>query len=180
MCISYIDVLNTSKDRQEELEKQYYFLCKCPKCIDDTELEIMTAAVCQNASCDGYVNMCNVGINDIAKCKKCDIQLDEDLISKYFEVTEINEVQIRNMNNLNCILLRKSEFWKYFIYWETFLKSVLDLDICKICLDKSKGILYKLNIQIVKLLDSSFESSIDLERWNDAKIYGTKLLEGYL
>lgn len=104
MNISYIDVLNTPKDRQDELEKQYYFLCKCPRCIDDTELEVMTAAVCQNTNCDGYVNMCNVSTKDVVRCKKCNTQLDEEFINKYLEVTEMNEMHIRSMNNLNCIL----------------------------------------------------------------------------
>ncbi|GJQ73890.1 putative MYND finger protein [Trypoxylus dichotomus] len=134
--ISYIDVLNSPKERQNELEKQYYFLCQCPKCIDDTVLGIMNAAVCQNVDCGGYINMNNVDINDLVKCGKCNTQLEKEFIT--------------------------------------------DLDVCKICLEKSQGILYKLNIQHVKLLDSSFECSIDLEQWNDAKNFGTQLLEGYL
>lgn len=64
----------------------------------------MTAALCPSNNCDGYVQMCNADNNDIAKCEKCNKQLDEEAINRYFEVTELNETNISNMHSLNCIL----------------------------------------------------------------------------
>ncbi|KRT79564.1 hypothetical protein AMK59_8131 [Oryctes borbonicus] len=102
--ISYIDVLNTPKERQNELEKQYYFLCQCPNCVDDTLSEVIDTAACQTPGCNGYINMNNVNVNDLVKCKKCNAQLEKEFIGKYLEVTEMNDMHIRSMTNLNCIL----------------------------------------------------------------------------
>lgn len=62
---------------------------------------------------------------------------------------------------------------------DMILNCFTDLDVCKICLKKQEGVLYKYNIQHVKILDLAFESSIDLGQWDDARLFGTELIEGY-
>lgn len=53
------------------------------------------------------------------------------------------------------------------------------MDVCKICLRKQENVLHKLNIYHVKILDMTFESSIEFGQWNEAIKYGTELIEGY-
>lgn len=52
--------------------------------------------------------------------------------------------------------------------------------MCKVCLNKQEGILHKLNMYHVKILDLAFESSIDFQQFEQAKEYGIALEEGYL
>lgn len=56
----------------------------------------------------------------------------------------------------------------------------LDLDVCKVCLQKQENVLYKFNIYRVKVLDMTFESSIEFGQWEEAKQFGTELIEGYM
>lgn len=55
----------------------------------------------------------------------------------------------------------------------------LDLDVCKFCLDRQKGVLHKLNRQYVRTLDLGFQASIDFGQWKDAQVFATELIDGY-
>lgn len=54
-----------------------------------------------------------------------------------------------------------------------------DLDVCKLCLKKHKGVLYKYHLKHIKTLDLAFEASIDLGKFDDALEYGLELIECY-
>ncbi|XP_049821689.1 histone-lysine N-methyltransferase SMYD3 [Aethina tumida] len=151
--ISYIDVLNTTKDRQEELQKTYYFLCECPRCLEPEPMAEMTGAACPDPKCDFYIDVNMVLPGD--KCKKCGEVVTEEFLERYKEVMEFTTAQIESM--------------KQFTY----------LDTCKLCLDKHKGVLYRHNLKHVKILDLAFESSIDFQLFNNAKEYGLELIDSF-
>lgn len=57
MRISYIDLMKTPYDRQTELLHNYYFLCECHRCLDETQIKCAHAAICLNKQCDNPVNI---------------------------------------------------------------------------------------------------------------------------
>lgn len=60
-----------------------------------------------------------------------------------------------------------------------FPLTYLDLDVCKICLEKQKGVFHPSNINHIKILDLAFESAIKMEQWKESLKYGILLIEGY-
>lgn len=57
--------------------------------------------------------------------------------------------------------------------------TILDLDVCKMCLEKQNGIFHPNNINHVKILDLAFESAIKMEQWKESLKYGILLIDGY-
>ena len=53
--ISYLDLLNDTRGRQEKLLKQYYFLCGCPRCEDPGFERGMFCVQCIQCSREVYV-----------------------------------------------------------------------------------------------------------------------------
>lgn len=49
--ITYVDLLNTARERQEDLQATYYFLCQCTRCLDRSELELQRSMLCPNIKC---------------------------------------------------------------------------------------------------------------------------------
>uniref|UniRef100_A0A3B1IUM4 [histone H3]-lysine(4) N-trimethyltransferase n=1 Tax=Astyanax mexicanus TaxID=7994 RepID=A0A3B1IUM4_ASTMX len=43
LTVSYVDFLNVSKDRQQQLKRQYYFDCNCEYCAGGVKDDLMTA-----------------------------------------------------------------------------------------------------------------------------------------
>lgn len=60
-----------------------------------------------------------------------------------------------------------------------FQSTFLDLDVCKMCLEKQNGIFHPNNINHVKILDLAFESAIQIEQWKESLKYGILLINGY-
>ncbi|XP_066595162.1 histone-lysine N-methyltransferase SMYD3 isoform X2 [Prorops nasuta] len=87
--ISYIDLLNTTKDRKAELQSSYYFLCECEKC--KTEKPEAEAAACPNVSC---TYPCSV--ND-DKCTKCGAEYPVGFKENFNEVTEFTKHHLQDM-----------------------------------------------------------------------------------
>lgn len=56
----------------------------------------------------------------------------------------------------------------------------VDLDVSKMCLKKQTGVLHKFNIQHIRTLETAHIAAINLECWEDAELYGKKLVPGYL
>ncbi|KAF2894223.1 hypothetical protein ILUMI_11948 [Ignelater luminosus] len=153
--LSYIDTLQLPHLRQEELLNTYYFLCECPRCLDTEEAKMMTAAACPNSSCEACIEINEkIEQDDILECEECQTEISSSFIQQYKDVTEFTSMHLQNM-------------------------KLAYLDVCKVCLKKHKGVLHKLNIQHVRILDSAFESSIDFGQWEDAIQFGTELIFGY-
>lgn len=62
---------------------------------------------------------------------------------------------------------------------EHFPLISLDLDVCKMCLEKQNGIFHPNNINHIKILDLAFESAIKMELWKEGLKYGILLIDGY-
>ncbi|XP_015176483.1 PREDICTED: histone-lysine N-methyltransferase SMYD3 isoform X2 [Polistes dominula] len=104
--ISYIDILNSTKDRREELKKSYYFLCDCQRCIQPEPMA--TAAACPNTSCT-YPNS-----SDATECQKCHEKFPPNFKETFDEVTEFSAHHLQNMKNMayldvSKICLKKQE-----------------------------------------------------------------------
>lgn len=68
----------------------------------------MFAAVCRNASCDGYVDMAESDVADInmLKCSKCNTSISDEFLQEYKEVTDLSEMHLQSMKQTACILFR--------------------------------------------------------------------------
>lgn len=53
--ITYVDLLNTPYERQQDLQATYYFLCQCTRCLDRSELELQKSMLCPNSNCGAPV-----------------------------------------------------------------------------------------------------------------------------
>lgn len=95
-------MLNTTRDRQEELQKTYYFLCECPRCLEPEPMAEMTGAACPDPKCDFYIDVNMVLPGD--KCKKCGEVVTEEFLERYKEVMEFTTTQIESMKQFTCIL----------------------------------------------------------------------------
>ncbi|KAK9882851.1 hypothetical protein WA026_023547 [Henosepilachna vigintioctopunctata] len=151
--ISYIDVLNTRKDRIEELERLYYFTCQCPMCSIPDPIE-MNAAACPNRDC--YLEI-NLNETNIEKCSRCEAQITSTFREKFAEVNKLTDLHLQNMKELAHM-------------------DNLDLDACEVFLEKQGRFLYSSNIKRVKTLDLAFESFIHFGKFEDALRVGLSLL----
>ncbi|KAL1489651.1 hypothetical protein ABEB36_013595 [Hypothenemus hampei] len=150
--ICYIDTLASTQERQNELFETYYFLCDCPKCSKSENMSEMFGAVCPNESCDNSVPITR---NEISKCSKCEKQLTQDYIDRFHEVIEFTDMHL------------------------SLMKNTTYLDVCKICLKKQKGLLYKYNLKHIKTQDLAFDACINLNDFDTALVYGIELTESY-
>lgn len=97
MRISYVDLLNSTKDRREELHNSYYFWCNCERCKQTDPMA--EAAACPNLLC---VSPCSIE-ND--KCEKCDAKLSEDFKMSFHEVTDFTDYHLEKMKTMACIFI---------------------------------------------------------------------------
>ncbi|KAF5299334.1 hypothetical protein FQA39_LY02507 [Lamprigera yunnana] len=149
--LSYTDTLQKPEVRRKELMSNYYFICRCPRCLDPEECNIMSAGACPNRDCNAALQL---GDQDITECDQCGTEITLEVKQQYKDVTEFTEIQLQNM-------------------------KLAYLDVCKVCLRKHQGVLHDLNIQHVRILDSAFESSIDFGQWDEAKQFGVALISGF-
>lgn len=106
---------------------------------------------------------------------------------------QLSEHHLQNMTNSDraCILLRpyiigfhyynSASFIIYIVIIRvsSFTRFVKDIDVCEILFSKQEKVLTDLNLRRVKILDMAFDACINLERWNEAMMYGSKLLPGF-
>lgn len=62
---------------------------------------------------------------------------------------------------------------------DNFPLIFIDLDVCKMCLEKQNGIFHPKNINHIKIVDLAFESAIKMEQWKESLKYGILLIDGY-
>ncbi|XP_018566236.1 histone-lysine N-methyltransferase SMYD3 [Anoplophora glabripennis] len=151
--ISYIDVIALKKERQNELEANYYFLCQCPGCVGPEPIIEMTGAACPNKECGSCIDSSSIKAGNT--CSSCDAVITEDFIKEYQDVTDTTAMHLENM------------------------KETAYLDVCKVFLKRHEGLLYKYNVKHVKMLDMAFESSIEFGKFQDATQYGLQLIKSY-
>ncbi|CAH1154974.1 unnamed protein product [Phaedon cochleariae] len=152
--ISYIDVMALKSERQAELEKTYYFLCQCPKCLEPEPIIEMTGAACPNLKCDNCIDSMNMAPGQT--CQKCNEVITKEFIENFKEVIDITNMHLDNMK-----------------------EKTLDLDVCNVCLNKHKGALYRYNVKHVKMLDLAFDSSIEFQKFDQATKHGLELIKSF-
>ncbi|XP_066994320.2 histone-lysine N-methyltransferase SMYD3 [Anabrus simplex] len=153
--ITYIDLLNTPKARQAELQATYYFLCDCSRCLDAEELKLMDSLQCPSVNCHQPIPVHQDDNDNPLTCSKCGQEIKNDTLKEYQEVQEFTIQQLEKM------------------------KEIAYLDVCKLCLNKQQGLFHQCNLLHVKVLDMAFESSIELGLWEQAKEMGQELVQGY-
>lgn len=90
-------------ERQEELQRNYYFLCQCPKCLAPEPLIEMTGSVCPNLKCDNCIDIHNTESGDI--CPKCNTLISADFKREFNEIMEMTQIHLNNMKETTtCIL----------------------------------------------------------------------------
>ncbi|XP_035772624.1 histone-lysine N-methyltransferase SMYD3-like [Anopheles albimanus] len=147
--ISYIDLIDPSDTRREQLSERYYFRCECERCRDEAERELMGAAACQNRKCDEPIR------EGQTQCSACETPFDQSARDRFDEVTSFTRDRLAEM------------------------KDVAYFDVCRLCLEKQSGVLHPLNAQHIKTLDYAFDSAIKLEKWEAALRYGAGAVAGY-
>ncbi|XP_067215215.1 histone-lysine N-methyltransferase SMYD3 isoform X2 [Linepithema humile] len=97
--ISYVDLLNSNKDRREELHSSYYFLCDCEKCKQPDPMAEATA--CPNSLCD---SPCLI---DAEECEKCGTKLSKEFKEKFREVTDFTAHNLEKMKTMAYLDISK-------------------------------------------------------------------------
>lgn len=152
--ITYVDLLNTARERQEDLQATYYFLCQCTRCIDRSELELQKSMLCPNIKCGEPVPIFQMETYG-KLCSKCNEHIKPARINEYLDIMDFSQQHLQSM------------------------KDVAYLDVCKVCLKKQDGLFHPMNLLRVKALDTAFESAIDVGSWEDAKRLGEEVEPGY-
>ncbi|XP_008559896.1 uncharacterized protein LOC103580056 [Microplitis demolitor] len=111
---------------------------------------IEIAAACPNKKC---TNPCLPSLNE---CNKCGEKLTDDFIDKFNKVCELSLYQLDKM------------------------QSMAYLDASRMCLDKQEGIVHPYNLLAVRTLENAVAAAVDLDRWEEAEVYATKLIPKYL
>ncbi|CAG9109899.1 unnamed protein product [Plutella xylostella] len=178
--ISYIDLMKTPYERQAELLQNYYFLCQCTRCLDETQLKMVHAAKCLNDQCSNPVqipwkkdvqlvmrpdqdaeNKQNVPetngygyVDDVIHCSECGYKYTEQHIEKFRKAMEFTEVHIQEMKSA----------------------SVAYVDVCKYCLSRQEGVLHALNVLRAQTLDHALDALIQVQLWDHALEYAEALI----
>ncbi|RVE50206.1 hypothetical protein evm_005041 [Chilo suppressalis] len=199
--ISYIDLMKTPYERQTELLDNYYFLCQCDRCMDETQLKMVHSAKCLNDSCDNPV-----AINWKENCqlvRKPDNNKLEELSSMNGHSDSIETINNQNgiadqFGDVNSItatdnVVRCNECGTKYTekYLEQFVKameftevhlqnmkeaSVAYVDVCKYCLERQEGVLHPLNVMHAQTLDHAFDAFLQVELWQKACEYAERLI----
>ncbi|XP_011875678.1 PREDICTED: histone-lysine N-methyltransferase SMYD3 [Vollenhovia emeryi] len=90
--ISYVDLLNSNKDRREELHSSYYFWCDCERC--KSEEPMAEAAACPSSSCD---SPCSVEADE---CGKCGARISEEFKQTFREVVDFTAHHLEKMKTM--------------------------------------------------------------------------------
>ncbi|KAJ1520655.1 hypothetical protein ONE63_003760 [Megalurothrips usitatus] len=152
--ITYVDLLNSARERQDDLQATYYFLCQCTRCLDRPELELQKSMLCPNNSCGAPVPVFQTETYG-KLCNKCNEHVKPARINEYLDITDFTQQHLQSM------------------------KDVAYLDVCKVCLKKQDGLFHPMNLLRIKALDAAFESAIDVGAWEDAKRFGEEVEPGY-
>ncbi|XP_043526297.1 histone-lysine N-methyltransferase SMYD3 isoform X2 [Frieseomelitta varia] len=94
--------------------------------------------------------------SDADMCENCNTKFSKNFKKIFDEISEFTAYHLENM------------------------KNIAYLDVSKMCLSKQEGILHPLNVQHVQTLQTAFDSSINLQHWEEAESYAKKLINGYL
>ncbi|XP_030024541.2 histone-lysine N-methyltransferase ASHR1 isoform X1 [Manduca sexta] len=185
--ISYIDLMKTPYDRQTELLKNYYFLCQCHRCMDETQIKYVHAAKCLNSEC---VNPVNIPWKDnLLLVRKAENENGKENGKEYSEdIVPVSKNGVIGQDSLCCeecgtkyTESHVQTFIKTMEFTHEHLKSmegasVSYVDVCKYCLDRQEGLVHPLNVMHAQTLDHAFDALIQMQLWERACVYAEKLI----
>lgn len=126
--------MQTTQERRNELQKNYYFLCDCKRCSTNYEQQFVNSMICNNAKCKAAIPLGNkqkevcfiftilnlyyyslfkkkkclcylfFKIPDSVSCSKCQEKVTRDRVKMFFDVTDFTEFQLNRMRDIGCIL----------------------------------------------------------------------------
>jgi len=151
--ITYVELLNTAHERQEDLKSTYYFLCQCSKCVDHAELELQRSMLCKCGSAVAIFQKEEYG----KVCGACGVHIKPAQIDRFLEVSELTNQHLQAMR----------------------AQDTAYLDVCKLCLEKQADMFHPMNLLRVKTLDFAFESAVHMGSCAEALRLGIELEPGY-
>lgn len=95
-----MDLLNTPEYRRNELERNYFFLCDCTRCLTHVESIEANGAACPNSKCNEVLDFHQA----IETCPKCNAVITSEQIERFHEVQEFTRVQLDGMKDIACEL----------------------------------------------------------------------------
>lgn len=95
--------MDTTENRRHELQKNYYFLCKCSRCLDEKEPVEMNAGACPNKKCNEFIDFDSVNTFPL-KCKKCNERISEKHYQHFKEIVNASRIHLDSlkMSNVAC------------------------------------------------------------------------------
>lgn len=99
ITIQYISFLFGNSRRRGEISSCWMFECRCPRCLDTTELgSFMSAVLC--SSCKGSVLPPDISFEcEVWKCRECGQKMERD---KVFEIVKELEEEMMNTMEHEC------------------------------------------------------------------------------
>ncbi|CAH2068269.1 unnamed protein product, partial [Iphiclides podalirius] len=190
--ISYIDLLKTPYDRQTELLENYYFLCECDRCFDETQLKVLHAAKCPNSKCDNPVKIpwrdsCELVRKPSAGTQDDQCNQNGDPTNGHCDIDATNNIEA-GPKDLECSACGAKCSEKYVDVFKKAMEftemhllnmkgtSVAYVDVCKFCLEKQEGVLHPLNVMHAQTLDHAFDALIQVQLWETACVYAERLI----
>ncbi|CAD6196280.1 unnamed protein product [Caenorhabditis auriculariae] len=71
LTISYVSRMLPTFERQKNISRVHFFVCKCQLCQDDQKEARASACPCSDEKCDGFCPVSSVFISNQYKCVKC-------------------------------------------------------------------------------------------------------------
>lgn len=100
-----MDLLSTPEDRRMELQKNYFFLCDCVRCLNPIESVESNAAACPNSKCNEYLDLRHL----TDACPKCNARITDEYVDRFREVVEFTRMHLDKMKDIAC---KSTEFAK--------------------------------------------------------------------
>ncbi|XP_053675028.1 histone-lysine N-methyltransferase SMYD3 [Anopheles nili] len=154
LFISYIDLIDTTETRRDQLSERYYFRCRCARCQDEQEHKVTNAAACSLEGCQEPIDMDDTALVRCPACKTPITEVDRETFQDISTFTKDHLAQMKNV-------------------------SSTDLDVSRLCLKKQENVLHRYNVYHIKTLENAMDSALELEKWSEATGYALRLLDGF-
>ncbi len=98
--ISYVDLMDSTRNRKRNLLNGYYFLCQCPRCSDPSYEMTLYCLRCRNVKCSGrpvYVGM-GVTLEELnpSPCPNCEMRPSVKALEAYISVCAEAQAALSN------------------------------------------------------------------------------------
>ncbi|XP_047481378.1 histone-lysine N-methyltransferase SMYD3-like isoform X1 [Penaeus chinensis] len=147
--ISYIDPLQGTKERRDELYKFWFFWCDCKPCHDEERLAMENTIKCENEHCLSPVTVPEDARSPPPTCTRCGGAVDPQTLKKYNEI-------IAYTKKTMSIMSREDN----------------NYETCYDLLEKQGSVLSSMNIWRCRTLDFAFNAAINNGCFSLAFDYG--------